>query len=84
MPHRAVSTLVDQGPYRFSRNPMYVGLAAAYTGLALVLNRLWPFAFLPLVLALIVVFVIRPEERHLEERFGDDYRAYKRRVRRFI
>ncbi|HET9951315.1 MAG TPA: isoprenylcysteine carboxylmethyltransferase family protein [Candidatus Eisenbacteria bacterium] len=84
VPHRAVSSLVDHGPYRLTRNPMYVGLTAAYTGLALVQNRLWPFAFLPFVLAILVAAVILPEERYLEERFGDDYRAYKRRVRRLI
>ena len=84
VPHRAVSSLVDRGPYRVTRNPMYVGLATAYVGLALFQNRLWPFAFLPLVLALLVIAVIRPEERYLEERFGDDYHAYRRRVRRFI
>jgi len=84
VPHRAVSSLVDRGPYRVTRNPMYLGLTTAYTGLALALNRLWPFAFLPFVLYLLVVAVIRPEEGYLEERFGDEYRAYRRRVRRFI
>ena len=84
IPHHAVSSLVERGPYRFTRNPMYVGLVALYTGLALAQNRLWPFALLPVVLAILIVGVIRPEERYLEERFGDDYRAYKRRVRRFI
>lgn len=84
IPHHAVSNLVDGGPYRVTRNPMYVGLTAIYAGLALAQNRLWPFALLPLVLAILVVAVIRPEERYLEERFGEEYRAYKRRVRRFV
>ena len=84
IPHRAVSNLVERGPYRVTRNPMYVGLTALYAGLALAQNRLWPFALLPIVLAVLIVAVIRPEERYLEERFGEEYRAYKRRVRRFL
>jgi len=84
IPHRAASSLVQHGPYRITRNPMYVGLTLAYAGLALALNRLWPLAILPVVLAILIVAVIRPEERHLDERFGDEYRDYKRRVRRFL
>ena len=84
IPHAAVARLVHHGPYRFTRNPMYVGLSAAYVGLALAMNRLWPLALLPLVLWLLVVAVVGPEERYLESRFGDDYRAYRARVRRFL
>jgi protein-S-isoprenylcysteine O-methyltransferase Ste14 len=84
IPHRAVSTLVAHGPYRFTRNPMYVGLTALYLGLALALNRLWPLALLPIGLATLVAAVVRPEERYLEARFGDGYRAYRARVRRFL
>ncbi len=84
IPHKAVSTLVLHGPYRFSRNPMYVGLTAVYLGLALALNRFWPLALLPIVFAILIAAVVRPEERYLESRFGEDYRAYRARVRRFL
>ena len=84
LPHRPVSALVMEGPYRVTRNPMYVGLTALFLGLSLALNRLWPLAFLPIVLAVLVAAVIRPEERYLEGLYGDDYRAYRTRVRRFV
>lgn len=84
IPHKPVSTLVTHGPYRFTRNPMYVGLNAIYLGLVLALDRLWPLALLPLVLAILITAVILPEERYLESRFGDDYLAYRTRVRRFL
>jgi len=84
LPHRAASRLVVSGPYRFTRNPMYVGINAFYIGLALAMNRLWPLALLPLLFVILVRSVIRLEERYMEERFGDEYRAYRRSVRRFL
>jgi protein-S-isoprenylcysteine O-methyltransferase Ste14 len=84
IPHKAASTLVIRGPYRFTRNPMYTGLSALYVGLAFALDRLWPLALLPIVVAVLVAAVILPEERYLEARFGDDYRAYRGRVPRFL
>jgi protein-S-isoprenylcysteine O-methyltransferase Ste14 len=84
VPHRPVAAFVTQGPYRVTRNPMYLGFTVVFVGLPLAVNHLWPVAFLPLVLVALVAFVIRPEERYLEARFGDDYRAYRRRVRRFL
>ncbi len=84
IPHKAASKLVRTGPYRFTRNPMYVGLTTFYIGLAFALNRLWPLALLPLLFTILVRAVVRLEEQHLEERFGDDYRAYRERVRRFL
>ena len=75
---------VIAGPFRFSRNPIYVGLTLAYTGLSLVFNSYWPLLFLPLVLLLMHFGVIRREETYLEELFGEDYRDYKARVRRWL
>ena len=83
-PAKPTSALVFAGPYRFTRNPMYVGMAVLYVGATLLLNDPWPLAFLPLVLALIRRYVIAREETYLERRFGDEYRAYKARVRRWI
>jgi protein-S-isoprenylcysteine O-methyltransferase Ste14 len=84
LPHRAASKLVVHGPYRYTRNPMYVGITSVYVGSALALNRLWPLAILPFLIVILVRAVVRIEERYLEERFGDDYRGYRARVRRFL
>lgn len=53
------------GPYRFSRNPMYVGLTVAYVGLWMGLNAVWPIVVLPVVLVALVRLVVKREERHL-------------------
>ncbi len=82
-PERA-NALVVSGLYRFSRNPMYLGMLMILLGWAAYLAQ--PLTLLPVALFvfLIEVWQIRPEERALEEKFGDDYRAYMRRVRRWI
>ena len=84
MPHLPASRLVTAGPYRFTRNPMYLGITLAYAGLALLIDTAWPLLLLPAVLALLMVVVVRREERYLERAFGDAYRAYRDRVRRWI
>lgn len=83
-PMRPTTTLVTTGPYRFTRNPMYVGMAFLYAGLAVPLGVVWSLALLPLVLLAVDRIVIRREERYLEAKFGDEYCAYKRRVRRWL
>lgn len=83
-PWHAATALVSDGPYRFTRNPMYLGMALAYMGVALGFGLLWAFVFLPLVLAIVDRAVIRREEIYLEEKFGEDYCVYKRAVRRWI
>lgn len=84
MPHLPASRLITGGPYRFTRNPMYVGLTLTYGGLALLIDTAWPLLLLPLVLALLVLVVIRREERYLERAFGESYREYRARVRRWL
>lgn len=84
VPMFPATTLVTSGPYRFTRNPMYTGLTLAYVGLAVTLNTWWPLLFLPLVLWVMLRFVIRKEERHLTEKFGEAYEAYCRRVGRWV
>lgn len=84
MPHRPASRVVDWGPYRFTRNPMYTGFAALYAGLSFVANSGWPLLLLPLVLLALYHLVIRREERYLASEFGDEYERYRRRVRRWI
>lgn len=84
IPNQPATSLVLSGPYRFSRNPMYVGLSSMYMGLALWRNALWPVLLLPLVLLLLWRTVIRKEERYLSEAFGPPYTDYLRRVRRWL
>ena len=83
-PWKPTTALVVTGPYRFSRNPMYVGFTLFYLGISVWVNSLWPLLLLPLVLVVMSRGVIAREERYLERRFGDDYRAYRARVRRWL
>ncbi len=83
IPHRPARQLVTWGPYRWSRNPMYVGLTIAYIGLSVVLNLAWPLVMLPLALIAMTFIIIR-EERYLDAAFGDMYADYCRRVRRWV
>ena len=84
LPFRAATTLVQSGPYRRTRNPMYLGMTLAHLGGGVALNAMWPIILLPLALVLLYVWVIRLEERHLAQEFGEDYAAYRRRVRRWL
>ncbi|MDP6404052.1 MAG: isoprenylcysteine carboxylmethyltransferase family protein [Alphaproteobacteria bacterium] len=83
-PDRPSTALISGGPYRFSRNPLYVALTLAYLGLAVALDSLWVLALLVPVLATMQVGVVAREERYLEAKFGDEYRAYKQTVRRWL
>ena len=83
-PDRAASALVTDGPFRFRRNPIYLADVLILAGVAELTKNVW-FAVLALVFAALVTWLaILPEERHLEQRFGDAYRAYKARTRRWI
>ena len=84
VPGEASTTLVTGGPYRLTRNPMYVGLAIAYLGEAGILNQILPVAVLPLVIAYLNWIVIPLEERRLHSVFGDQYQQYRARVRRWL
>jgi protein-S-isoprenylcysteine O-methyltransferase Ste14 len=75
--------LVTRGPYAVSRHPMYVAWTLIYVGVALVFNVLWLLVLLPL-LGLLVHREARREESRLEDAFGDAYRTYRRRVRRYF
>ncbi|MBA2391346.1 MAG: isoprenylcysteine carboxylmethyltransferase family protein, partial [Ktedonobacteraceae bacterium] len=76
--------LLVQGPYRFTRNPIYLSMTALYTGIALLANTLWPILFLPGVFFVMTRGVIEREEAYLERKFGSQYVAYKEKVRRWI
>lgn len=83
-PDRPSSALVRTGPYRFTRNPMYLALTIMYAGIAVVNESLWSLLLLPLVVAVIRSKVIAREEAYMERRFGVDYSHYKSEVRRWI
>ena len=84
VPGETSNQLVTWGPYRFTRNPMYVGLTLAYLGEAGMLRQTWPLALLPLVLAYLNWTVIPVEETKLSEAFGEEYATYQRCVRRWL
>ena len=84
VPGESSSRLVTWGPYRFSRNPMYVGLTIAYLGEAFLLRQVWPAVLLPVVLAYVNWVVIPVEQARLTDVFDAEYVAYQRQVRRWL
>jgi protein-S-isoprenylcysteine O-methyltransferase Ste14 len=83
-PHVATSALVEAGPYRFTRNPMYLSMVLIFAGLACLLLEPWALFLLPFAVIVVDRWVIRPEERYLAAKFGEPYAGYMRRVRRWI
>ena len=83
-PWRTSTALVTDGPYRWTRNPMYLGMTLVYLGLALAADSLVAVLLLIPVVVIIQTQVIAREERYLEGKFGDEFRAYKARVRRWL
>jgi protein-S-isoprenylcysteine O-methyltransferase Ste14 len=83
-PYRATTRFVSTGPYRYTRNPDYIGQTLMYAGIALVAKSWWPLVLLPLVLILVQRGVVRREEWYLEAKFGQEYRNYLERVPRWL
>ena len=81
---KPVPRLTTDGPFRYTRNPSYLALAMIYAGIASVLNSLWAIILLPLVVMVMQREVIGREERYLERTFGEEYLAYKGKVRRWV
>jgi protein-S-isoprenylcysteine O-methyltransferase Ste14 len=84
IPWKPTVQIVDRGPFRLSRNPMYVLLILICIGFAVMLTNLWILALTPLAVWALQRFAIIPEEEYLEQKFGDAYVSYKQRVRRWI
>lgn len=82
--HRPATAVVTAGPYSFSRNPIYVGMTALSIGVALWANSFWMLGLLLPTFVLMNIGVIDREERYLSAKFGDEYLAYKARVRRWL
>jgi protein-S-isoprenylcysteine O-methyltransferase Ste14 len=83
-PDVPTTTIVSHGPYRFSRNPIYLAFTLLTLGIAAARNTRWPVLLLAGAVLTTQRGVIEPEERYLEQRFGDAYRTYKQRVRRWL
>jgi protein-S-isoprenylcysteine O-methyltransferase Ste14 len=78
------TTVVETGPYRFTRNPIYLGMFLGLVGLAIAFDSLWLLAVLVPFALVIRYGVVAREEAYLERKFGDVYRGYRSRVRRWI
>jgi protein-S-isoprenylcysteine O-methyltransferase Ste14 len=83
-PSQPTTAIVQTGPFRFSRNPLYISLTLFYLGVCLMFNALWPLLLLPPLLVVVQRGIIYREERYLEAKFGEEYRDYRRRVRRWL
>lgn len=83
-PYAATTAVVVHGPYRYSRNPMYVALALIQIGVALALDNLWILATLPGAVLVLHYGVITREEAYLLHKFGTTYADYLARVRRWL
>lgn len=83
-PSKATTSIVTAGPFRFTRNPLYISLTMLYIGGAFYLPLFWSLATLPLALIVMQLGVIVREERYLEAKFGEDYIRYKQSVPRWL
>ncbi len=82
-PHRPTLAIISAGPYRYSRNPMYIALSLLYAGIGVAADNLWVVVLLVPLLVVVRYGVIAREERYLEAKFGDAYLRYKAKVRRW-
>jgi protein-S-isoprenylcysteine O-methyltransferase Ste14 len=83
-PWTPTTSIVTSGPFRFSRNPMYLQMVVGCAGFAVLLANPWIALLTPVCAWVLWRVAIRPEETYLESKFGDEYRSYKNRVRRWL
>ena len=81
--NKPTTVMVTKGPFRFTRNPLYLSLLMLFLGIAILVNSLW---FLPFLLCMFIIFngITKKEESYLEDVFGDEYVKYKNNVRRWL
>lgn len=84
IPWTETPQILVRGPYRFTRNPMYLQMVLVCIGFAVILASGWVLVLTPICALLLNRLAIKPEEEYLEKKFGDSYRAYKNQVRRWI
>lgn len=83
-PWKPTHAIEKRGPYRFTRNPMYLQMVLVCIGFAVILMNWWLLVLTPVCGWLLQRLAIRPEEAYLERKFGDAYLEYKRQVRRWL
>ncbi|HJT54985.1 MAG TPA: isoprenylcysteine carboxylmethyltransferase family protein [Ktedonobacteraceae bacterium] len=83
-PTEPTTILITEGPFKYTRNPLYLSLTLFYAGIAALVNTLWAMLLLPIILLVMNRGVVAREERYLECKFGEQYIQYKARVRRWI
>ena len=82
--NRPTTAIVESGPYRFTRNPIYLGMFGGLIGLGIAFDNPWLLLMMVLFALVIRYGVVAREEAYLERTFGDAYRGYRRRVRRWL
>jgi protein-S-isoprenylcysteine O-methyltransferase Ste14 len=83
-PFKPSTAIVTEGPFSFSRNPLYVGITSLFIGLSLLIGTWWGFMLIVPAELILHYGVILREERYLEQKFGDSYLTYKNAVRRYL
>ena len=83
-PWKPTPEIIDEGIYRRTRNPMYVGMGLVQLGFGIAVRSAWIVLLLPAVLGIVYLIAVRHEEAYLEDKFGDEYRRYKEAVRRWV
>lgn len=83
-PHQPTTAIVTSGPFKYTRNPIYLSFTLLYVAIATAVNSLTMLVPLPIVLLVMRRGVIEREEAYLQRKFGDEYRSYKARVRRWV
>lgn len=83
-PRVSTQVVVSNGPFKYTRNPMYIAFFLIYIGLTFALNSLWPFIFIPFIFWFLYKGVVLREEMYMEGKFGDQYRMYKKAVGRWL
>jgi len=81
---KATIKIVQEGPYRFSRNPLYLSLLLLLFGISVLIVSLWLLFTLPILYILFLFKAVKPEENYLSQKFGEEYLAYSSKVRRWI
>jgi len=83
-PYQKTTEIIEAGPYRFTRNPMYLQMVTGCLGFSILLANAWILMLTPVGALVLHYLVIMPEEAYLEHKFGQTYRDYQSRVRRWI
>src|SRR5215469_1914836 len=84
IPWKTTPELILQGPYRFTRNPMYLGVTLFMIGVGLAVNNLWISLFAASALLVVHFIAVMPEERYLAEKSGESYQSFLAQVRRYL